>query len=83
MSYVDREHQATQYIIEDMAARVEREKAKRHKNFSSENDSYEFYRGGTNNDALQVKHELERDYGLKGVIFFNTTYGWMVRVKKN
>lgn len=25
MSYVDREHQATQYIIEDMAARVEKE----------------------------------------------------------
>ena len=29
MSYVDREHQATQYIIEDMAARVERESHKR------------------------------------------------------
>lgn len=28
MSYADREHQATQYIIEDMAARVEKEKQK-------------------------------------------------------
>ena len=83
MAYNDREHQATQSIIEDLAARVEEEKKRRHKCFSSENDTYEFYYGGTNNDALQVKHELERDYGLKGDVFFNTTYGWMVRVKKN
>ena len=26
MDYIDREHQAAQYIIEDMAARVEKEK---------------------------------------------------------
>lgn len=30
MSYKDREHQATQYIIEDLAARVEQEKKKDH-----------------------------------------------------
>lgn len=54
----------------------------RHKSFSIENDTYEFYYGGTHNDAMQVKQELKTDYGLDGVVFFNTTYGWMVRVKK-
>ena len=54
----------------------------RHKSFSSENDSYEFYYGGTHNDAERIRTELERDYHLEGVLMFNSTYGWMVRVRK-
>jgi hypothetical protein len=54
----------------------------RHKSFTVENDSYEFYYGGTNSDAVQVKEELERDYHIKGVLCLDTTYGWMVRVQK-
>lgn len=57
-------------------------KIKRHKSFSSENDSYEFYYGGTHNDAGQIKEELKRDYHLEGELIFSTTYGWIVRVKK-
>ena len=47
MSYADREHQATQYIIEDMAARVEKEKERqakatlkelRHKYFAAKDE---------------------------------------------
>ena len=55
---------------------------KRHKSFLSENESYEFYFGGTHNDAESVRAELERDYDLKGTLAFDSTYGWIVRVRK-
>lgn len=55
---------------------------KRHQSFSSENDTFEFYYGGTHNDAEHIRVELERDYHLKGTLMFSTTYGWMVRVRK-
>jgi hypothetical protein len=55
----------------------------RHKAFSNENDLYEFYNGGTHNDAERVRKELESDYHLKGEIDFSRVYGWFVRVKKS
>ena len=54
----------------------------RHKDFISENDTYEFYEGGTESDAKRVKAELERDFNLNGMLAFDSTYGWIVRVRK-
>lgn len=55
----------------------------RHKCFISENDSYEFYGGGTHNDAEQVKLELKRDFGKEGEAYLDSVYGWVVRVRKD
>ena len=53
----------------------------KHKRFANENESFEFYYGGTHNDALQVKKELKEQFNKEGVVFMNS-YGWFVRVKK-
>lgn len=55
---------------------------KRHKSFQAENDTFEFYYGGTEGDAKRVKEELKRDFGLDGELNFDSLYGWTVKVRK-
>ena len=47
-----------------------------------ENDGYEFYLGGTHNDAAKVKKELKEEHGKDGALILHGTYGWVVRVNK-
>lgn len=58
-------------------------KIKRHSSFSHENETNEFYNGGTLSDAKKVKKELEEQFNKEGTIDFNYVYGWYVRVRKS
>lgn len=55
---------------------------KRHRRFSHENETNEFYNGGTLSEAQKVKKELEEQFNKEGTIDFDTVYGWYVRVRK-
>lgn len=56
---------------------------KRHSSFSHENETNEFYNGGTHSEAQKVKKELEEQFNKVGTIDFDTVYGWYVRVRKS